>query len=621
MNKYSRKDLLRWCAQFSTLNAVFLILVGFRFLSFSGEPENIKAWLYAVVTILGHFGTLSFLPFVLLSLLVATLLFHRFVHIAAVVMFLIMDLGLLVDTFIFAQYRYHFNGFVLGMLFGGAAGDIFQFSTMMYIVAGSSVVLVFLGFYFFGKQLWRANAQRQGKWYKWSIYTFLVLMVCSHLIHAFAGAMYYRPVTKLARTFPLYAPLSANTFLYKTGLVDQSAARENIRSLNTSTKASGACYPLEKLSFNQKSASDSLSVLLIVLDSWRYDMLDSTVMPNLFAFSKKSQVFLNHKSGSNGTRGGIFSLFYGLPSMYWDTMKAAQQEPELMKHIRSNGISTGIFTSAALTSPAFDKTVFAGFDSLRLRTEGANPNTSWNRDLSITKEWQQFLSRQPEDKTFFGFLFYDAPHGYSHPDDFEQPFQPAWKAPNYLGLDNDSDPTEFKNLYKNSVHWNDHLLGKVFRQLEKSGRLSSTIIIVTGDHGQEFNDNKQNYWGHGSNFTDEQIKVPMLVFWPGKQAKEYRHLSQHYDVVPTLMQDWLGCTNSPGKYSFGQRLFDTRARDWMISGSYDNFGLIEEDRITVTYTSGTYEIFDRKMTALPESRLRASRFNRALQEVNRFYMK
>ena len=47
----------------------------------------------------------------------------------------------------------------------------------------------------------------------------------------------------------------------------------------------------------------------------------------------------------------------------------------------------------------------------------------------------------------------------------------------------------------------DDLIGKVINQLKNKGLLENTIIIITGDHGQEFNDNKKGYWEHGGNFS------------------------------------------------------------------------------------------------------------------------
>ncbi|MDP2514042.1 sulfatase-like hydrolase/transferase [Photobacterium damselae subsp. piscicida] len=50
------------------------------------------------------------------------------------------------------------------------------------------------------------------------------------------------------------------------------------------------------------------------------------------------------------------------------------------------------------------------------------------------------------------------------------------------------------NRYKNALFYIDGLIAKVLKHID----LQNTIIVITSDHGQEFNDNKQNYWGHSA---------------------------------------------------------------------------------------------------------------------------
>ncbi|BDD12739.1 hydrolase (plasmid) [Fulvitalea axinellae] len=619
--KQPRKALLYWAFWLCLLNGLVMTLIGTRFAEHMGTLDTGWAWLYVALTTAGHFSVMAFLPFLLVSLPVTLVLPKKWLVISLTVLATVfVDAVLLADAAIFAQYRYHINGFVLGLLFGGAAGDIFQFSAMSYVLAIGGILGALVAVFIVAEVFWRLALYRRLRFGGVLFGLLLSFMVASHLMHAVADASYYRPITKVARFFPLYYPLTASKDLYKWGIVDQEEARKNASDVGVGLASTDLVYPKKDLAFG--ASADSLNVLLISIDSWRYDMLDSAIMPNLSAFADSAVVFDKHYSGSNGTRGGIFSLFYGLPSLYWNAMKSTGTEAILMSEIRKRGYEAGIFTSAALTSPAFDKTVFAGFDSLRLRTENAEPNVVWGRDRQITREWKEFTAERAGTKgkkPFFGFLFYDGPHGYSHPEG-EQPFLPAWKEPNYLALDNDTDPEPFFNLYKNTVHYDDKLLGQVFADLENKGLADNTIVIITGDHGQEFNDNKQNYWGHGSNFTDAQIRVPLIVKWPGRAPQKISRMTTHYDVVPTLMARWLGCENLASDYAFGKDLFGRASRNWLISGSYDNFGVVEDDRITVTFPTGNYEIYDRDMNELNEN-IRAETINAALGEVNTFYRK
>src|SRR6202034_2864034 len=114
----------------------------------------------------------------------------------------------------------------------------------------------------------------------------------------------------------------------------------------------------------------------------------------------------------------------------------------------------------------------------------------------------------------------------------------------------------------------DKEVAEVTSLLKAKGVLNKTIIIVTSDHGQEFNDNHLNYWGHASNFTPVQTQVPFIVHWPGQTPRVFSYRTSHYDVVPTLMQSVLGCLNPPSDYSIGYSLFDPTPRPYIIVGSY-----------------------------------------------------
>ena len=114
------------------------------------------------------------------------------------------------------------------------------------------------------------------------------------------------------------------------------------------------------------------------------------------------------------------------------------------------------------------------------------------------------------------FLFYDLAHGYEVPKDKLYRFQPSWEFADYMKLNNDIDPTPFLNLYYNCVAEADSLVGCVLHKLEEKKLLDNTLVIITRDHGQEFNKNHKNYWGHGSNYSPVQTHIPFLLYEPGE---------------------------------------------------------------------------------------------------------
>jgi membrane-anchored protein YejM (alkaline phosphatase superfamily) len=614
----SRGDLFKFLGTFALVNSFLFALFIFRYGAYISFENSFLQYLYVGATTIGHLGVIP-LAIVIPSLLLA--LTYRKFSIVALFSSLLFTLGILfitVDSFVFSQYRFHVNQFVLDMLLGAGAGDIFQFSIWSYVVTIAFIALLYLFQFLIGYFIWKKKIYQK---IKVKTYVFLVIgmMLVSHLVHAYAHASSYTTVTRSAHVYPAYFPLTANSLFTKLHLIDlEEQAKNKVYSNHKSTKS--IKYPLEKLQFQK---GDNYNVLFVVIDCWRADCFNADITPNIYNFSKQGIQFTYHHSGSNGTRGGIFSMFYGMPGFaYWNTMKQNEIRPVFMKKMQEENYKFGIFSSSNVINPAFNKTVFAGIDSLRLRTVSEN-SAPYARDAKVTEEWLAFMDKNysAENKQpFFGFLFYDAAHGYSHPDPKNAPFQPSWLEPNYLQLNNDTNPKPFFNLFKNSIHYLDSLVAKVLGDLEKRQLLDKTIVVFTGDHGQEFNDNKKNYWGHGSNFAEYQTHVPMIVCWPGKEAKTYTHKTLHYDLASTIMTDNLGCKSDPKSYSMGQMLWNTSERDYFVAGGNDNYAIIEDDQITVTLY-GSYSLTDSKMKALDNSKLHSRKVFEAMKESYRFFAK
>lgn len=87
----------------------------------------------------------------------------------------------------------------------------------------------------------------------------------------------------------------------------------------------------------------------------------------------------------------------------------------------------------------------------------------------------------------------------------------------------------------------DDQLGRLFSYLEVSGRASSTLVVLTSDHGEMGGDHymleKLGYW-------DESYRVPLVVVDPTPDADSTRgskvdEFTESVDVLPTIL-DWLG---------------------------------------------------------------------------------
>jgi membrane-anchored protein YejM (alkaline phosphatase superfamily) len=328
-------------------------------------------------------------------------------------------------------------------------------------------------------------------------------------------------------------------------------------------------------------------------------------------------VFNQHFSGGNATRPGIFSLFYGLPPTYWTSFLATRRIPVFMQELENNHYQMGIYASAELKLPEFNKTVFAHIPHLQVETPGKNPE---ERDRTITQEFLRFIANRQPNQPFFSFLFYDSAHSFcTAPSAAKGPFLPAAKVCNRLAITSASNPTPFFNRYKNALTLIDGEIDTVLADLKRQGLLDNTLVVITGDHGEEFNDNQLGFWGHAGNFTRYQTQTPLLILWPHTAHVTYSYTTSHYDITPTLLHALFNCDTPFANYSVGYSLFNPQGRDYLIIGSYIDFGIVEKDRITTIYPSGDYEIDDLHGRPIPGAKLNMPVVLRAFNDLKRFY--
>ena len=198
------------------------------------------------------------------------------------------------------------------------------------------------------------------------------------------------------------------------------------------------------------------------------------------------------------------------------------------------------------------------------------------------------------------------------------PFQPHLDSVNYVALNNDFDPTPFLNLYKMSVLFDDALVGSVLNAIQNDDAYSDTIVMITGDHGQAFNETHDNSWGHNSAFSDYQVRVPFVVKWPGRTPNSIQRLTSHADWAPTLLTDALGCTNPVDQYSTGTPLFQPNDTDRVLPiEQWTQRAIRTNSRVYVFLSWGGYEVRDAAYTPIDEA-VNANALKSGFEELSRF---
>ncbi|WP_089124763.1 DUF3413 domain-containing protein [Vibrio algivorus] len=519
---------------------------------------------------------------------------------------------LIIDTFVFAQYRFHMNAVVVELVFSGDVVDFPLVTWLMSVVAVA--LLVAIEFWLITKLESKPAFMSKRLGRKFTYLTIIMALVCNGL-HIWAAANAYQPISIVKQYLPLFQPATANSFMRKHGWLNEEAiAQQKSMALKGNSNLN---YPLSPLTTHQ--VDKPVNIMFLVVDSWRFDTFNQDNAPNLWALAQQGESFENHVSTGNATRTGIFGMFYGLPGTYWHSFLANHKSPVFIDRLQQMDYQLGLFASAKLSSPEFDQTVFANVKNLRIRSEG---NTSPERDINLTQDWKNWYDKRDPSKPVFSFLFYDAPHAYDFPEGYPHQYTPMLKNINYLELNNETDVKPFMNRYKTSVHFTDSLAKQVIDKLKETGDLKNTVLIITGDHAQELNDNKLNYWGHNSNFTPAQTKVPFIVVGPkvpkniGQQWGD--EFTSHEDIVPTLMSNYLGVDNKTDDYSTGVDIFAAvKDRPWVLVSSYSGYGIVSKDSILEVGATGQSHFMD-TTNHLKEGSPNYQYVQQALEQISRF---
>ena len=599
---HSRRQLFRWLGWFAMANAIIFGLISLRYLSGGPDGASVLAWVYLVTIYISHHSWLALLP--LLILLTPFILIRpslRWSRVLAVVLMALMISVILLDSLLWSQSRFHINALTLKIL--GSSSLIF--AAVMFVIA-----LLFESLLAGRIWSWVVSAPAHG-----GRLLGLVIAVCFVIaqgIYAWADASYYVPVTSMAQQLPVQRGFTAKKLLVRYGLVDISQSRERQLAKRMAggfdqTAAAKLNYPLAPLTC---STSKQLNLMIILVDAMRGDLLETGFTPNLDQFvTQRASQFSNHFSGGNSSRMGVFSLFYGLPPGYFGSFEALQKPPVLMDRLMAADYQMGLFSSSNMYRPVtLDRTAFANVPNLRIETKPVDA-AAWERDRIMTEDWLSWLDQRDPDKPFFGFLFFDAVNNRTFP-------------PEYSGRisSNPEDPLpgEFAD-YKTSVMFVDELVGRVLDDLQRRGLADTTVVMISSDHGEEFNENADGVEGHGSGYSRQQLGVPMLLAWPGVDSRQVSHRTSHYDVAPTLMKRLLGCSNAYSDYSSGQDLFGSQQWDWLIAGSYYNYAVLEPEQITITFPNGMYEVRDSNYRLLDTPQFNADVLEAVMSENTRFH--
>jgi len=456
-------------------NTLISIVIAFPLFKIGGQSNDFIYLLSDLVTFISHFFSLSLVIGIIIYML-TFMLSRKALAIAGTILFFSMQAILLIDVKIFSIFHYHLNSLVWNLLTTEGVADsvilgkgtiLTLFSLLFVVLLAETGINVYFNWY--NKKISAEKLAFLAKTYRIAILVGLSMVMADKGIYACADIVNNTEITKNAKLYPLYQPLTVKGFASRQ--LGINIKRED--TFKISKNRTLVNYPKEELVFNSSNDKNH-NIIMIVVDGLRFDMLDSEIMPNTWEFGKENIIARNHYSGGNGTRFGIFSLIYGISGTYWHDFLASRVPPVLIDVLIEKGYDFKILSSTKLTFPEFRKTAFLRIpDHIedKIRAE-----KSYMKDGNVTDRLLDYISSERSQKPFFAFLLYNSSHGsYKYPPEFEK-FRPAFSKEelNYFTDIDVSKVDMIRNRYKNAVHYEDHLVGKILSSLKDNNLLNNT---------------------------------------------------------------------------------------------------------------------------------------------------
>ena len=570
-------QMVSWGHWFALFNILLSLVIGSRYLFIADWPTTLAGRIYSYVSIIGHFSFLVFATYLLilfpLTFIVGSQRLMRFLSVILATAGMTL---LLIDSEVFTRFHFHLNPIVWQLVINPDENEMARDWQLMFISV-PVILLLELVFATWSWQKLRSLTRRRRFARPLAAFLFIAF-IASHVVYIWADANFYRPITMQRANLPLSYPMTARRFLEKHGLLDaQEYQRRLIEQGNPD--AVSVQYPLSELRYRDMGTGQN--VLLITVDGLNYSRFEKQ-MPALAGFAEQNISFTRHMSSGNTTDNGIFGLFYGISPSYMDGILSTRTPAALITALNQQGYQLGLFSSDGFTSPLYRQALLSDFSMPSVRTQS---------DEQTATQWINWLGRYAqEDNRWF-----------------------SWVSFNGTNID-DSNQQAFARKYSRAAGNVDDQINRVLNALRDSGKLDNTVVIITAGRGIPLSEEEETFdWSHG------HLQVPLVIHWPGTPAPRINALTDHTDLMTTLMQRLLHVSTPASEYSQCQDLFNPQRRHyWVTAADNDTLAITTPKKTLVLNNNGKYRTYNLRGERVKDEKPQLSLLLQVLTDEKRF---
>jgi choline-sulfatase len=259
------------------------------------------------------------------------------------------------------------------------------------------------------------------------------------------------------------------------------------------------------------------NVVLITIDTLRADRVGTGLTPAIDGLAARGRSYSGLRATAPLTLPSHVSLMTGtIPPVHGVRENGVvfdRRLPTLAKVFKDAGYRTGAFVGAYVLNRRFG--LNEGFDeyddAVRRDAARAELLEAERPGAEVVDAALAWLERQPDPAPFFLWIHMYDPHA---------PYAP---------------PAEYAgggaHAYDGEVAYADAQVARVVAALDKRREIDSTVIAVTGDHGESLGEHGEQT--HGMLVYEPAVRVPLVVAGAADVPSE---ISCHQSIASTLLR-------------------------------------------------------------------------------------
>jgi len=281
-------------------------------------------------------------------------------------------------------------------------------------------------------------------------------------------------------------------------------------------------------------------IFFFIVETMRADAIHPERTPFLARWKEEEcQPLTETRASSNATHLSWFSLLHGRLPYFFEEVRTVPAPAPLLSLLHATGYavevrSGGNFDYCEMLTSNFG-------DGALTRIMEHVPEGHPDRALPMTEREKRLMQRlrdavtQSQPGGVLWLTTIDSSHyPYKWHEQWTPPYANFEVNPIFPVRPTPEEITRVQQRYWNSVAWGDHLMAEFVAFLKASDRYDDAMIILTGDHGEEFKEHGS--WFHCSALNPAQTRVPILIKWPASLGRGPALTDAcHLDLVPSIL--------------------------------------------------------------------------------------